>query len=56
MFPVKGQGMVEMLSYFVLFQLLLTARMTSVARTEDIVYRFSEPAEMWICKLLSVIG
>lgn len=45
-----------MLSYFVPFQLLLTARMTSVARTEDIVYRFSEPVEMWICKLLSVTG
>lgn len=46
----------EMFSYFVPFQLLLTARMTSVARMEDIVYRFSEPAEMWICKLLSVTG
>lgn len=43
-----------MLSYFVPFQLLLTARMASVARTEDIVYRFIESAEMWICKLLSV--
>lgn len=43
-----------MLSYFVLFQLLLTDGMPSVARMEDIVYRFSYYAEMWICKLLSV--